>query len=104
MSAELAQVRVDVWLWRARFAKTRSIASRLVEGGGVRWVREGLNRRLEKAAALVAVGDCLVFSHQGAVMAVRVAGLGARRGPPAEARALYDLIEEETNPDIASLD
>lgn len=81
--------RVDVWLWRARFAKTRAAASRLVSEGGVRLIRDGASRQLEKPSVEVAVGDGLIFPHGSGLRTVRVAGLAARRGPAAEARALY---------------
>jgi ribosome-associated heat shock protein Hsp15 len=82
-------VRVDVWLWRARFCKTRSLASKLVDGGRVRLTRGGQESRLDKPARTVKPGDALVFAIAGRLHAVRIEGLGVRRGPPAEARALY---------------
>ena len=85
--------RVDVWLWRARFAKTRAAASRLVAEGGVRLVRDDTPRRLDKASATVAPGDTLVFPQNGALRMVRVERLGDRRGPPSEAQTLYSDLE-----------
>jgi ribosomal 50S subunit-recycling heat shock protein len=87
-------VRVDVWLWRARFFKTRSLAARMVEEGRVRLSRGGSETRLDKPARTVKVGDGLVFALGGRLTAVRVEGLGERRGPPAEARLLYSQMEE----------
>jgi len=87
-------LRADVWLWRARFCKTRSLAARLIDGGKVRLARAGQETRLDKAARTVKVGDGLVFAIAGRVHAVRIEALGFRRGPPAEARALYSLLEE----------
>lgn len=88
------RVRIDVWLWRARFAKTRAAASRMVSEGGVRVVRrDGLARRLEKPSAEIGCGDAVLFPARGQVRGVRVLALGARRGPPAEARTLYCDIE-----------
>jgi len=93
MSAE-ARVRVDVWLWRARFAKTRAAAARLVAEGRVRVVRPGgASRSLSKASAEIATGDTLLFQQRGELHAVRVLAFGVRRGPPAEARALYEAVE-----------
>jgi ribosome-associated heat shock protein Hsp15 len=87
--------RVDVWLWRARFAKTRAAATRLVSEGGVRLIRDGSSRQLEKPSAEVAVGDGLIFPQGAALRAVRIEALGGRRGPAAEARTLYvDLPED----------
>jgi ribosomal 50S subunit-recycling heat shock protein len=88
MSGEARQ-RVDVWLHRARFAKTRAAAARLVAEGGVRLVRGGASRQLEKASAEVEAGDALVLPSRAGLRTVRIEKLGARRGPPAEARSLY---------------
>jgi ribosomal 50S subunit-recycling heat shock protein len=82
-------VRADVWLWRARFCKTRTLAARLLDGGRVRLTRAGLETRLDKAARTVKPGDALVFAIAGRLHAVRIEALGVRRGPPAEARTLY---------------
>ena len=76
--------RVDIWLVRARFAKTRAAASRLVSEGGVRLVHNGQSRRLEKPSAEVEVGDVLVFPQRGGLRTVRVMKLPLRRGPAAE--------------------
>jgi ribosomal 50S subunit-recycling heat shock protein len=88
-------VRADVWLWRARFCKTRTLAARLIEGGRVRLTRSGQETRLDKPARPVKPGDALVFAIAGRVHAVRIEALGARRGPPAEARALYADLDSD---------
>ncbi|MBI4182452.1 MAG: RNA-binding S4 domain-containing protein [Proteobacteria bacterium] len=81
--------RVDRWLWFARFFKSRSEASRLCAGRRVR-----INRRvIDKAHALVRVGDVLTFPQGRLIRVVRVAGLGVRRGPAAEAGALFDDLD-----------
>jgi len=84
-----ASCRVDVWLWRARFAKTRSLAATMVENGAVRLTHNGAQSRLDKPSRAVHVGDVLVFALGGRITEVRVEALGERRGPPEEARALY---------------
>jgi ribosome-associated heat shock protein Hsp15 len=89
-------VRADVWLWRARFCKTRSLAARLIDEGRVRLTRAGQETRLDKPARTVKPGDALVFAIAGHIHAVRIEALGVRRGPPAEARALYAPLEEAT--------
>ncbi len=81
--------RADLWLWRARFFKTRSLACRFVEEGRVRLTRAGQESRLDKPSRALKPGDGLVFALGGRVVAVRVEALGERRGPAAEARALY---------------
>ena len=87
-------VRADVWLWRARFCKTRTLAARLIDEGRVRLSRAGTETRLDKPARPVKPGDGLVFALGGRLHAVRIEALGERRGPPAEARALYSPLEE----------
>jgi len=93
--------RVDVWLWRARFFKTRSMAARFVEEGRVRLTRSGQESRLEKSSRPVKVGDTLVFAVGGRLIAVTVEGLGLRRGPPAEARALYSALQNSSGEEPA---
>ena len=84
--------RVDVWLWRARFFKTRSLAARAVEDGGVRATRGGARIPLDKPSRLVRCGDVLVFANGARWSVVRILGLGERRGPASEARALYAAL------------
>ncbi len=83
--------RIDVWLWRARFARTRSLAAEMVEQGAVRLTHNGVQTRLDKAARTVHVGDALVFAIGGRLMELTVEALGERRGPAQEARGLYCL-------------
>lgn len=85
--------RVDVWLWRARFLKTRALAAAFVEKGGVRLTHAGRQVRLDKPSRSVHVGDELVFALNSRLHAVRVEALGERRGPADEARALYASLE-----------
>ena len=94
MSPATESCRIDVWLWRARFAKTRGLAAALVEKGAVRRTHNGTQTRLDKASRCVHPGDDLVFVIGGRVHAVRIEALGERRGPPEEARALYVSILE----------
>jgi ribosomal 50S subunit-recycling heat shock protein len=86
--------RVDVWLWRARFFKTRSLAARFVDEGRVRLTRPAGEVRLDKASRSVRCGDALVFAVGGRLTAIRIEALGIRRGPPAEAQALYAPLGE----------
>ena len=83
--------RLDVWLWRARFAKSRSLAAAIVERGAVRLTHQGVQTRLDKPSRGVHVGDGLVFALGGRLVDLTVEALGERRGPAAEARALYAL-------------
>ncbi len=82
--------RIDIWLFRARLCKTRADASRLITEGGVRLEHNGQSRRLEKPSVEVAVGDVLVVPGRAGLRTIAIKGLGARRGPAAEARALYE--------------
>lgn len=85
--------RIDLWLWRARFAKTRSLAANMVERGSIRLTRHGVQTRLDKPSRNVHPGDDLLFAQGGRLIAVRVLRLGERRGPPEEARALYAALD-----------
>jgi ribosomal 50S subunit-recycling heat shock protein len=91
--SEQEACRIDVWLWRARFFRSRSLAQRFVEEGRVRLTRGEREQRLDKASRSVQVGDLLVFALGPKLVAVRVAGLGVRRGPASEAQGLYAAIE-----------
>jgi ribosomal 50S subunit-recycling heat shock protein len=85
--------RADVWLWRARFFKTRSMAAKFIEDGRVRLTRIGIETRLDKPSRTLHPGDQLVFALGGRVIAVRVEHGGERRGPAGEARSLYSPLE-----------
>ncbi|QYC09354.1 RNA-binding S4 domain-containing protein [Brevundimonas nasdae] len=84
--------RIDVWLWRARFVKTRGLAADLVERGAVRLTHQGRETRLDKASRLVHIGDVMTFVQNGRVTTLKVEALGERRGPAEEARALYSPV------------
>ena len=81
--------RIDVWLWRARFAKSRSLAAAMVERGAVRLTHNGVQTRLDKPSRSVHVGDGLVFALGGRLVDLTVLQMGERRGPAEEARTLY---------------
>lgn len=86
--------RADVWLWRARFFKTRALAARAIEKGQVRLSTHGTSRVIEKASAAVHCEDGLTIRfangrNEAVLKTVRVLALGARRGPASEARLLY---------------
>ena len=94
MSEAADTCRVDVWLWRARFFKTRSLAARIVEQGGVRLSRAGARTPVDKPSRGVRCGDVLTFAQGSRWLAVKVEALGVRRGPAPEARALYSLMDD----------
>ena len=93
MSEDAGACRADVWLWRARFFKTRSLAARFIEESRIRLTRAGTETRLDKPSRTVKVGDALVFALGGRLIAVKVAGFGERRGPASEARELYEVMD-----------
>lgn len=89
MSEAADSCRIDVWLWRARFFKTRSLAARTVEDGGIRLTRGAMSSTLDKPSRNVRCGDVLAFAQGPNWLAVRIEDLGERRGPADEARELY---------------
>lgn len=80
------RLRIDKWLWFARFFKTRSLAAKLVNGGSVRCAGNAVG----KAHFAVKPGDVLTFPQGRHIRVVKVVALGARRGPAEEARTLYE--------------
>lgn len=95
-----SSVRIDIWLWRARFMKTRGLATAYVSKGRIRIGSGGHPRRIEKPSALVRPGDQLTFPLRSRIVSLKIMALGERRGPPAEARGLYELVSEEDAPDV----
>ncbi|MBT8079824.1 MAG: RNA-binding S4 domain-containing protein [Gammaproteobacteria bacterium] len=85
-----ASLRIDRWLWFARFYKTRSAASLAVSGGHVR-----VNGERAKAGRAVAPGDVVELTRQQSYMRVTVAVIPARRGPAREAQLCY--VEQESD-------
>ncbi len=83
------KVRIDKWLWAARFFKTRAIAAEAVNGGKVH-----LDGQRIKAARTVRVGDVYELQRGWERMTIVVRGLSARRGPASEARELYEETAE----------
>ncbi|MGB0681105.1 MAG: RNA-binding S4 domain-containing protein [Magnetovibrionaceae bacterium] len=79
-------LRLDKWLWQARFFKSRTLASGAVQAGGFRLNGE----RVPKAHHLVREGDVLTFPKADAIRVIKVLKLGTRRGPAPEARELYE--------------
>lgn len=79
-------IRLDKWLWHARFFKSRTRASALCEAGRV---RVG-GRIVAKAHYALRVGDVLTFPHGRHIRVVRVAALISRRVSAPESAALYD--------------
>lgn len=78
-------IRIDRFLWFARIVKTRAAAQTMAEAGLLRL--DG--RRIDRAHALVRIGSIIAFARHGTVRVLRVEALPKRRGPSAEAAALY---------------
>ncbi|MGN6530018.1 MAG: RNA-binding S4 domain-containing protein [Burkholderiaceae bacterium] len=89
-----ADMRLDKWLWVARFFKTRALAAEEIEHGRVQ-----VNGQVAKPARAVRVNDRIEIRQPGTVRELLVRGLSAMRGPAPVARALY----EETEARIAAL-
>jgi ribosome-associated heat shock protein Hsp15 len=93
-----ASLRLDKWLWFARFFKTRSLAAAQITAGHVR-----VNgTRAAKPAQAVRPGDTLTFPQGRAVRVVRIRDLPVRRGPAPEARACYDDLSPPQPPSAAA--
>lgn len=81
-----AGLRLDKWLWYARFCKSRSLASQLCRDGRIR-----VNRVIvDKPNHTVRPDDVLTFALGRHVRVIHVVALGVRRGPASEARTLYE--------------
>ncbi len=79
-------LRIDKWLWHARFVKSRSLAARLCISGGM---RVG-GTPVRKAHYALKAGDVLTFPLGPHIRVIKVLALGERRGPATEARTLYE--------------
>jgi ribosome-associated heat shock protein Hsp15 len=94
MDAPASRLRIDKWLWHARFFKTRTLAAATVSAGHVR-----LNStKVGKPSAGVAAGDVLTFAQGDSVRVIRVLAHGTRRGPASEAQTLYQDLTPPAPP------
>lgn len=85
------RLRLDKWLWAARFFKTRTLASDVIDAGRIH-----LNEARAKPSREVRVGDRLEIQAGELLYTVIVRALSSRRGPAEEARTLYEEIPEST--------
>lgn len=84
-----ASLRIDKWLWQARFFKSRTLAAKFVNGGTLR-----LNGvKIAKAHHVIRVGDVLTFPLGPHIRLIKIEQLGTRRGPATEARTLYEDLD-----------
>lgn len=94
-------IRIDLWLWAARFFRTRALAKQAIEAGRVE-----VGGAPCKPARLLRVGDGVVVRRGEERFEIAVRGLSARRGPAAAAQALYaesDASRQEREATMARL-
>ncbi|GAB4399597.1 MAG: RNA-binding S4 domain-containing protein [Rhodoferax sp.] len=84
-----SRVRIDKWLWAARFFKTRSLAAEAIDKGRVR-----INGQVAKASRDVKVGDFIALLHAPCLRELRVLGVSHQRGPAPVAAQLYQETDE----------
>lgn len=84
-ASDIARIRIDKWLWAARFFKTRALAAAAVEGGKVR-----VNGDRVKPSRQLHCGDELSIQKGHAKFIVEVRELSTQRGPVERARLLYN--------------
>ena len=84
------RIRIDKWLWHARFYKTRALAQHAATSGRIR--RNDV--RVEKAGLEVKIGDILTLGRGREIVVVRILACGIRRGPASEAQTLYETLLE----------
>ncbi len=94
MNESVEAQRIDLWLWHARFFKTRSLATSIVLKGQCRISAGGAVRRISKPASLVRAGDELTFKQNSRIVRLEILAISDRRGPAAEAQSLYRLLDE----------
>jgi ribosome-associated heat shock protein Hsp15 len=88
-------LRIDKWLWAARFFKTRSLAAAACAGGKV-----DVNDEAAKPAKVVRPGDVVKLTVPRGRLVARVVAVDERRGPPARARALYEDLTPPAPPRV----
>lgn len=99
MTEDRPSIRLDKWLWQARFFKSRSLAAGVVSAGKVRV--DGTP--VSKPARAVSPGNVLTFIQARETRVVRILACGDRRGPAPEAQALYeDLTPAPAAPPVVA--
>lgn len=86
--------RIDKWLFFSRAVKSRSLAAKLVQGGGVR----SNSQKLSQASDMVKSGDVLTIMLDRRILVYKVLAPGERRGPAEEARRLYEDLSPAPTP------
>lgn len=93
-------IRLDKWLWHARFFKSRGLAAGLVKSGRCRV--DGTP--VSKPSRTIAPGMVLTFPKEDEVRVIKVLALGVRRGPAPEAQALYEDLTPTPEPKEPNLE
>ena len=83
------KVRLDIWLWAARFFKTRSLCKQAIDGGKIE-----INGNKGKASKLITISDVISVSRGQEKISVAVVALAEKRGPASIATQLYEETEE----------
>lgn len=104
LASAAARLRLDKWLWAARFFKTRGLAQEAVEGGRVRFVAAGVVGDRIKPSREVRLGDVLRIQVGDLVWTVSVLGLSDKRGPAPVARQLYEESPESLAARLAQIE
>jgi ribosome-associated heat shock protein Hsp15 len=86
ITSDDAGLRIDKWLWYARFFKSRTLAAKIISTKPIR-VNSNL---ISKAHTMIRPGDVLTFPKADHIRVIKVINLGGRRGPAIEARTLYE--------------
>ena len=92
--AEDQKQRLDVFLFRTRFFKSRSLAADAVASSGLRLTRSDQVRRIDKPSVMTIPDDILSFSRGKSIVTLRVVSLPYRRGPAHEAEQFYEMLSE----------
>ena len=85
------KIRLDTWLWYARFYKSRGLSSKAILSGKVRVN----SNKIIKPASKVKINDVLTINHVNTVRIIQIQSIGARRGPASEAQALYNDLSAD---------
>ena len=94
MTSVNSAIRIDKWLWFARFFRSRSLAGKVCLSCRIRV--DGV--LVEKAHYNIRIGQVVTFPQAHRIRVVKVLGLGSRRGPVAEASGLYQDMSDEIEP------
>jgi len=86
LSGSDTALRLDKWLWYARFFKTRAMATKAIAGGRFRLNGEVMSKPHRAAV----IGQTLTFAQADTIRVIRIVALGTRRGPASEAMLLYE--------------